>query len=79
MAKHLARRRCSEGRLTAWGSCSEYELGQIGVNPATIACETANAVQAWAEKGLVVGRFVVVEPTGLEPVTPCLQRGGITG
>jgi hypothetical protein len=26
-----------------------------------------------------VGRFLVVEPTGLEPVTPCLQSGGITG
>ena len=51
--------------------------GQIGVNPATIACEAANAAQAWVEKGLVVGRFLVVEPTGLEPVTPCLQRGGI--
>ena len=47
--------------------------GQIGVNPATIPCEAANAVQAWVEKGLVVGRFLVVEPTGLEPVTPCLQ------
>ena len=51
--------------------------GQIGVNSATIACETANAVQAWIEKGLVVGRFLVVEPTGLEPVTPCLQSDGM--
>ena len=52
--------------------------GQMGVNSATMPCEAANAVQAWVEKGLVVGRFLVVEPTGLEPVTPCLQRGGIT-
>jgi hypothetical protein len=41
--------------------------GQIGVNPATIACETANVVQAWVEKGLVVGRFLVVDPTGWNP------------
>ena len=47
--------------------------GQIGVNSATIACEATNAAQPWMEKGLVVGRFGVVEPTGLEPVTPCLQ------
>ena len=53
--------------------------GQIGVKSATIACEAANAAQASAAKGLVVGRFLVVEPTGLEPVTPCLQSGGITG
>ena len=37
--------------------------GQIGVNPATIACEAASAAQPWVEKGLVVGRFWVVEPT----------------
>ena len=72
----MARKRCSEGRLTAWGSCSEHELGSDRVNSATIPCEAANAVQAGVEKGLVVGRFLVVEPTGLEPVTPCLQRPG---
>ena len=53
--------------------------GHVGVNPATMAREPTSAVQSWIEKGLVVGRFLVVEPTGLEPVTPCLQRGGITG
>ena len=47
--------------------------GQMGVNSATIPFEAANAVQAWMENGLVEGRFLVVEPTGLEPVTPCLQ------
>jgi hypothetical protein len=47
--------------------------GQIGVSSPTIACETASAAQARADKGLVVGRFLVVEPRGLEPLTPCLQ------
>ena len=51
--------------------------GHVGVNPATMAREPTSAVQSWIEKGLVVGRFLAVEPTGLEPVTPCLQRGGI--
>ena len=47
--------------------------GQVGVNPATIAMRGGQ--RRAALDGEVPSRrpFWVVEPTGLEPVTPCLQ------
>jgi hypothetical protein len=46
------------------------DLGQRGVNPATSPCGPANPGRTRMEKFPSQRWLLVVEPTGLEPVTP---------